>query len=78
MVFGGFAGDYLKDVFVFKHNEGVMIKSNLDLPIKLFAYQMPTVSDPKSGCLITGDWQSKKILMFRDQRWILMKDLQQN
>ena len=76
-MFGGFGGDFLKDCFIFKHNEGVMVKSDKEPPVKVFAYQMPTVFDPKSCCVITADWKSKKVVMFnKDHNWSLLKDLQ--
>lgn len=38
LVFGGFGGEYLKDCYVFKHNEGVMLKSDKEPPVKVFAF----------------------------------------
>lgn len=77
MIFGGFGGDFLKDCYVFKHNEAQLTRISNEPPIKLFAYQMPTIFDAGSGCVITADWQSKKIVMFNaDHQWQLIKDLQ--
>lgn len=45
MIFGGFGGDFLKDVYILKHNEGLFTRSNIEPPIKLFPYQMPTIYD---------------------------------
>jgi hypothetical protein len=45
MIFGGFGGDFLKDCYIFKHEEGQLVKSQREPPIKMFAFQMPTIFD---------------------------------
>lgn len=77
MIFGGFGGEFLKDSYIFKHNECQLIKFERETPIKLFAYQMPTIHDETTNSVITADWQSKKVLMFNaQQEWTIVKDLQ--
>jgi hypothetical protein len=76
LLFGGFGGEYLKDVYILKHNEK-KIEKIADSIIKIFGYQMPTIFDSNSRCVITADWESKKTAMFRvaDKQWSLMKEL---
>lgn len=64
MIFGGFGGDFLRDSYIFKHKEGTLTRFEKETPIKLFAYQMPTIHDESTSSVITADWQSKKVLMF--------------
>lgn len=64
MIFGGFGGDFLRDVYIFKNTESTVARSDKEPPIKLFSYQMPTIFDATSGNVITADWQSKKVVMF--------------
>jgi hypothetical protein len=76
LVFGGFGGDYLKDCYVLKHNEVQLIKIDKETPTKVFAYQMPSIFDPVSRCILTADWKDKKILMFdKDHKWSILKDI---
>ena len=71
-----FHAEYLKDVYILKHNEK-KIEKIADSIIKIFGYQMPTIFDSNSRCVITADWESKKTAMFRvaDKQWSLMKEL---
>ena len=76
MVFGGFGGDFLDDVFLFQHSDKTMIRHEKDAPIKLFSYQMPTVFDESMGHVVTIDWKSKKALLFqKDKTWHVMREL---
>jgi len=77
LIFGGFGGDYLKDVYVLKHNDKTIEKIS-DSIVKVFGYQMPTMFDSNSRCVISADWQSKKTVMFKvaDRSWHLMRELQ--
>ena len=63
IIFGGFSGEFLQDVFTLKHSTKEIRKIGV-APQKLFAYQMPTVFDSASGKIITADWQSKKVYSF--------------
>ena len=76
LLFGGFGGEYLKDVYILKHNEKKIEKMS-DSIIKIFGYQMPTIFDSNSKCVITADWESKKTAMYKvsDRSWGLMKEL---
>jgi len=38
MIFGGFGGDFLRDVYIFKNAECTVAKSDKEPPIKLFSY----------------------------------------
>ena len=77
LIFGGFGGDYLNDVYILKHNDKTIVKIG-DSIVKVFGYQMPTIFDSNSQCVISADWQSKKTVMFKVQgrSWHLMKELQ--
>lgn len=64
LIFGGFGGDYLKDVYVLKNNDKSIERIG-DSIVKVFGYQMPTMFDSNSRCVISADWQSKKTVMFK-------------
>ena len=44
VIFGGFNGEFLKDVHILNHN-AVTTERKYDAPQNLFAYQMPTLFD---------------------------------
>jgi len=78
VVFGGFGGDFLDDVFTFNHSEGTMRREERDAPQKIFTYQMPTLYDEVKKHVLTVDWKTKKTLLYQeDKTWTALRQLDQ-
>lgn len=78
LVFGGFGGEFLKDCHLVRHSDFKLSKFPREPPMKIFAFQMPTLYDLQSGNMLTADWQSKRVLRFdNQQKWYVVKDLNQ-
>lgn len=75
-IFGGFGGEFLSDVYTFKHSEKVMKREENDAPQLIFTYQMPTLFDEVKKHILCVDWKTKKTLVFSsDKQWQALREL---
>jgi hypothetical protein len=58
---------------VLDHATLTLQNAKSEAPQKMFSYQMPTVYDQQSKTVITGDWQTKHILTYKDQAWSFIR-----
>jgi hypothetical protein len=69
-VFGGFAGRFIKQFYLFNTNTN-QIDTTGALPKEIFPYQTPTIHDASKKTLYTIDWQTFKLFSYNEQRgWV--------
>lgn len=76
LLFGGFSGEFLDDVFTLKHTDTTIVRHEKDVPNKMFLFQMPVLFDVTKAKLIAVDWKSKKALAWNKKtNWQILKEL---
>ena len=74
LVFGGYNGAFMKDAYIFNHQQKTMKAADFQPGMELFAFQMPTVYEESTGSVYTVDWQKQMVIQYRQMRWSVLAD----
>ena len=58
----------MDDAFIFNHSAGTITREERDAPIKCFSYQMPVVFDYQKKHMLTVDYRTKKVILFKENK----------
>jgi hypothetical protein len=77
LIFGGYSARMLKDAYTLNTDTEQILPLKRQPIIEIFAYQMPTIFDPKDQTVYTVDWSKRKIysLIPNQTDWRMMQEL---
>lgn len=69
MILGGFGGKYFDESLIFDPNSNTVCPTQCRLPQTVFPFAVPTIGSVEKNELITVDWTTFTVLIYKSSVW---------